>query len=80
LLLTGWWVHTQLQLELIYTFAGGMVHGPPRVLVGGLMLWGLLWLVDCLARPEGGTILAAIIFLCVAGFCAWCVDGQIVRE
>jgi hypothetical protein len=80
LLLTGWWVHTQLQREVVYTFAGGMVHGPPRILIGGLMVWGLLWVVDCLTRPEGGTIVAASIFLFFAAFCAYAVDGNVLRE
>jgi hypothetical protein len=69
LALAGWFVHTELELRVVEMFAGGMVWPPERVVAAGLVVWGLLWLADCLARPDGGTIVAATGFLLLALIC-----------
>ncbi len=49
-------------------FAGGALRPPQRVFMSCILLWCILWIVDCWGRPSKGTIVAAIglFVLCCA--------------
>jgi len=69
LLLAGWFAHSELVLRAVSSGAGGLVWPPERVVGAGLVAWGLLWLADCVRRPAGGTVFAAVLFLFFAVVC-----------
>ena len=80
LLLVGYFVGTELELQLHKMGAGGLVWPPERVLFTCLVAWGLLWIADCLARPDNGTVVAAMGFLLMSLLCSPGYYGAILRE
>jgi hypothetical protein len=67
-IVVGYYGDTVIAVWSAEQVASGCVWPPKRVFVACHLLWGLLWLLDCTSRPYGGTIGAAIGFLCIALF------------
>ncbi len=62
LLLAGYWVYTAIDVLEASHRAHGLLWPPHYFFVIGMMLWGVLWIADCLTRPRYGSILAAVLF------------------
>ncbi len=59
---------------------GGFAWPPKRVFLSCMLLWGVLWVVDCWARPHKGTIVAAVGFLAVFGWITPLLGFGFLRE
>jgi len=64
LLLGGMYASTVIDVWSAHHQPHGLIWPPKRVYETCLLFWGLLWLADCVARPRGGTMAAAVGYLC----------------
>jgi hypothetical protein len=53
---------------------------PKRVFLTCQMIWGLLWLADCAARPRHGTMAAAIGYLVITTLATPVIGFGVMRE
>lgn len=69
-LLAAYYVHIEVTMWRINQRPHGLIWPPHWLFVISVLLWGMLWVADCIRRPAGGTIIGAIVFTGWAAVCS----------
>lgn len=77
LLVVGSYTDSVISIWSAHHSPGGWVWPPKRVFAACHFLWGLIWVADCASRPNRGTMVAAIGYLCMTLLLP---SGGVMRE
>jgi hypothetical protein len=72
LLLAGYWLTVEVFIWEARQYPAWVIE-PQRLPCSLLLLWGILWLAEALARPQRTTSVAAILFIVTA---LWFTTGE----